>query len=92
MMTINSRHIQQKYHIVKHMVKQGWFTALWQSGPVNPADIGTKPLSVHLHRRLKYWLMGAQFYPAPSTEHFQLLEMQFYEINYVVIIRQYKGK
>ena len=25
MMTINSRHIQQKYHIVKHMVKAGWF-------------------------------------------------------------------
>ncbi len=55
------------------------------------ADIGTKPLSVHLHRRLKYWLMGAQFYPVPDTEHFNLLEMQLYEQSYVVIVRQYTG-
>lgn len=55
------------------------------------ADIGTKPLTVYLHRRFKYWLMGAQFYPVPETEHYILLEMQFYEQNYVTIVRQYHG-
>ena len=59
MMTINSRHIQQKYHIVKHMVKQRWFTALWQAGPVNPADIGTKPIDGTTGNRLIPQARGA---------------------------------
>ena len=41
------------------MVKQGWFTALWQSGPVNPADIGTKPIDGTTGGRLIPQLRGA---------------------------------
>ena len=41
------------------MVKQGWFTALWQSGPVNPADIGTKPIDGTTGNRLIPQLRGA---------------------------------
>ena len=55
------------------------------------ADIGTKPLNVQLHRRFKYWLMGAQFYPVPDTEHYILLEMNMYEQSYIVIVRQYNN-
>ena len=59
MMTINSRHIQQKYHIVKYMVKAKWFTPIWQSGANNPADIGTKPIDVTTANRLIPQLRGA---------------------------------
>lgn len=55
------------------------------------ADVGTKPLNVQLHRRFKYWLMGAQFYPVPETEHYKLLEMNLYEQSYIVIIRSYNN-
>lgn len=55
------------------------------------ADIGTKPLGTMLHRRFKYWLLGAQFYPVPETEHYVLLEMDLYEQNYIVIVRKYFG-
>ena len=63
MMTINSRHIQQKYHIVKHMVKAGWFRPLWQSGLVNPADAGTKPLDGAVSARLNPMLEGRRPLP-----------------------------
>ena len=41
------------------MVKQGWFTTLWQSGPVNPADVGTKPIDGTTGDRLIPQLRGA---------------------------------
>jgi len=63
MMTINNRHIQQKYHIVKHMVKAGWFRPLWQSGLVNPADAGTKPLDGAVSARLNPMLEGRRPLP-----------------------------
>ena len=55
------------------------------------ADIGTKPLTAALHRRLKYWLLGEQFYPVPETEHYNLLHMEFYETNFVMIVCHYQS-
>jgi hypothetical protein len=50
------------------------------------ADMGTKPNSAPTLRRFKYWGMGERFYPAPGHEHYILLQMQFYEQNYVDIL------
>ena len=48
------------------------------------ADLGTKPLNVTIHHRLKYWLMGEHFSSAPETKHYQD------ETRYVVILRECK--
>ena len=67
MMTINSRHIAQKYHVVKHMVKAGWFQAIWQAGANQPADIGTKPVDGTTADRLIPQLNGvAELQPLPD--------------------------
>jgi hypothetical protein len=47
------------------------------------ADLGTKPLVMLLHKRLKYWITGEQFLPAKGTLHYQLLEMDLYEVCFV---------
>ena len=51
------------------------------------ADFGTKPLVALLHKRYKYWLTGASFLPREGTDHFELLQMQFYETSFVEIIK-----
>ena len=51
------------------------------------ADFGTKPLVTLLHKRFKYWVMGAAFLPKKGTLHYDLLQMQFYELNFVDIIQ-----
>ena len=53
------------------------------------ADIGTKPLNPIIHRRLKYWLCGAQFYPKEGTEHYSLLNMELYERNYLEVLKYF---
>lgn len=52
------------------------------------ADFGTKPLVTLLHQRFKYWSTGAAFLPSKDTEHYHLLQMQFYECNFVDILQQ----
>ena len=44
------------------------------------ADYGTKPLVQAVHKRFKYWTTGTSFLPSPGTCHYDLLQMQFYEI------------
>ena len=68
MMTTNSRHIQQKYHIVKYMVRARWFTPIWQNGANNPADIGTKPIgpSPGAEKLIEQLRGGAELQPLPD--------------------------
>ena len=54
------------------------------------ADFGTKPLATLLHKRYKYWVTGAAFLPVKDTEHYNLLQMQFYECSFVDIIAALK--
>jgi hypothetical protein len=51
------------------------------------ADMGTKPNKAPALRRFKYWALGARFYPSNDHEHFILLQMQYYEINFVDILK-----
>ena len=43
------------------------------------ADLGTKPLVVALHRRFKYWACGHMFLPPEGSDHYEYLQLQFYE-------------
>ena len=54
------------------------------------ADFGTKPLVSVLHRRFKYWLTGAMFLPPVGSEHYNLLQMQYYEVNFGKIVSMIK--
>jgi hypothetical protein len=47
------------------------------------ADLGTKPLVMLLHKRLKYWISGEQFLPPKGSLHYRLLELNLYEVCYV---------
>jgi hypothetical protein len=53
------------------------------------ADMGTKPNDPPTHRRFKLWASGAKYLPAEGTVHFDLLQMKYYEMNYVDILRDY---
>ena len=66
-MNTKTRHIEQKYHIVKTMVKKGWFQPLWMMGKENPADLGTKPVDGVTSNRLMPMLCGqAPLPPLPE--------------------------
>jgi hypothetical protein len=51
------------------------------------ADLGTKPNKAPALHRFKYWALGARFYPSNDHEHYILLQMQYYEINFVDILK-----
>ena len=51
------------------------------------ADFGTKPLVTAIHKRLKYWSMGAQYLPKCGTSHYDDLNMKYYEKSYLDILR-----
>ena len=50
------------------------------------ADMGTKGNTPKYHKEFKYWSSGSRFLPPPSSLHWKLLNMQFYEINYGKIL------
>ena len=51
------------------------------------ADMGTKPHSPQLQKLFKYWASGTQYLPTSDTEHYRLLQMQYYEINFADILK-----
>jgi hypothetical protein len=51
------------------------------------ADMGTKPNKGPALRRFKYWGMGARFYPSPGHPHYIMLQLQFYELNFVEVVK-----
>ena len=53
------------------------------------ADLGTKPLVVALHRRFKYWACGHMFLPPEGSDHYEYLQLQFYEKCLVDILRSF---
>jgi hypothetical protein len=51
------------------------------------ADMGTKPHTPQYVKLFKYWASGAQYLPPPDSQHYKLLQMQYYEKNYAEIIK-----
>ena len=51
------------------------------------ADIGTKPNTPATFKRLKYWITGERFLPVQGHEHYDHLEMQFYEMDFHEILK-----
>ena len=50
------------------------------------ADIGTKPNTPAVFKRLKYWITRVRFLPPRSHDHYGMLQMQFYEQDYHIIL------
>jgi hypothetical protein len=51
------------------------------------ADLGTKPYKAPGLQRFKYWGLGAKFYPKQDHEHYDLLQVQYYEMNFIDILK-----
>ena len=49
------------------------------------ADMGTKPNTPKTLQLYKYWSTGAQFLPTKGHVHYDLLQMQLYEKNFVQV-------
>ena len=49
------------------------------------ADMGTKPNTPKTLQLYKYWSTGAQFLPKEGHTHYDLLQMQLYEKNFVQV-------
>ena len=56
------------------------------------ADMGTKPHSPQYVKLFKYWSTGARYLPTPGSDHYNLLQMQYYERNYVDVLRMIKDE
>ena len=54
------------------------------------ADYGTKPLTAVQHKRFKYWSTGASYLPKQGDEHYDLLQMQYYECNLVEMLKDFR--
>ena len=54
------------------------------------ADLGTKPLVLALHRRFKYWACGHMFLPPEGSDHYDYLQLQFYEQSFVTIVQAFQ--
>jgi hypothetical protein len=56
------------------------------------ADMGTKPHSPQYVKLFKYWSTGARYLPLPGCIHYTLLQMKYYEQNYVDVLRMIKDE
>ena len=51
------------------------------------ADMGTKPHMPQYVKLFKYWATGEQYLPPIGSDHYNLLEMTYYERNFAQIIK-----
>ena len=51
------------------------------------ADMGTKPHAPQYVKLFKYWATGEHFLPKEGTEHYKLLQMEYYECNSAQILK-----
>ena len=55
------------------------------------ADMGAKPHTLQYIKLFKYWASGEQYLPPPNSDHYDMLQMQFYEKNFAEILHLIKG-
>ena len=55
------------------------------------ADFGTKPLVTAVHRKFKYWVTGSNYLPSEGSDHYNWLQMQHYERDFVDILNELKN-
>ena len=54
--------------------------------------MGTKVNTPKYHKFFKEWVTGTQYLPPKEHQHFDLLQMKFYEVNYANIMKAYYGE
>ena len=47
-------------------------------------------LVLALHRRFKYWACGHMFLPPEGSDHYDYLQLQFYEQSFVTIVQAFQ--
>ena len=85
-MTPWCRHIAIPIAFLQHHHKKVYTPRLITSDKMI-ADIGTKPVTTALHKRFKYWGMGAMNLPSQHHIHYKHLQIQFYEMKYCDILK-----
>ena len=51
------------------------------------ADMGTKANTPRYHKQFKYWSTGVKYLPPTTHQHWSLLQMEYYEMNYGKIVQ-----
>jgi hypothetical protein len=55
-------------------------------------DWGTKANVPCVHKRFKYWACGHYFLPKEGTDHFEQLDLRFYEMKFIDIQSKLRKK
>ena len=56
------------------------------------ADMGTKVNTPKYHEFFKKWVSGAAYLPPSHHDHYKLLQMEYYEVNYASIIKSFRSE
>jgi hypothetical protein len=86
-MTPRCRHFDIPIALLQSGEKDQTFYANLTWTQIMVADMGTKPNDPQTHRCFKLWAMGAQYLPEKGSEHYDLLQLEYYEMNYADILR-----
>jgi hypothetical protein len=90
-MTPRSRHFDIPVALLQSEKNKSFVANLCRT-QIMVADMGTKPNDPQTHCRFKLWSMGAIHLPKEGTEHFDLLQMRYYEMNYADILKDLKSE
>ena len=88
-MTPRCKHIDVPISFLHQEHNQSYHIVLIRT-MVMLADMGTKANTPKYHKDFKYWASGARFLPPKDSEHWKLLHMHLYEMNYGTIISEWK--
>ena len=69
------KHIDITVCFLQEQFDNGPFIPKYESSSVMPADIYTKPCSVHIISRSTKCMTGFRIYPTSETEHYQLMRL-----------------
>jgi hypothetical protein len=85
-MTPRCRHIDIPIAILQEQYNKSFKMQLIRT-MVMLADMGTKANTPQYHKFFKYWASGTQFLPPKGHEHYDLLHLQYYEMNYGEVLK-----
>ena len=86
-MTTRCRHLDIQVAFL-HQEKEKVYKLSLCRTMVMLADMGTKPHSPMNVKRFKYWATGEQYLPPSDSQHYELLQMKYYEMNFAEIIKR----
>ena len=58
-----TKHIRLKYHVLRELQEEGQVRAVWCPGRSQWADVLTKNVAVHAHKRITALVLGHRYSP-----------------------------